>query len=689
MRALFAPLCMNVGGIVEYPLTLASAAGGKVSFRAASDTAIKPPERDMHHRREDSPAAFLKITFKYKYLIGKNPIVIFRTMRYSFVIPAHVMVLMMATSRNAFPAAVARKDDMLTQAIDEGMNLRALYEWLSSGYAPDIADRSGRRPMDAAMARNWWEGADMLISFGARPPAYDGGDPNGPPQLKFQDDRQLRETSLTYMLKHYHSFAPIYALLANGADVNLQNQNGETPLAVAVARGWPHAAVELAKRGAWIHPEAPDPDEVLDNNTGASRLLCAILQGRDGDLVQKILADGANPNKPDRHGLYPLAAAQALHWHGIAEMLLAAGAKPDTAQLPDPDQMTGKNNDTPLLVYASSYQNTHKNYALSLLKAGANPDAADSQGRTAAHWAGIFNNHWLLTQLDNAGADLFKPDNGGARPLYYACLNNSYHVATALIDICPEAQINETVGTDQSTALHAAVHRKGSAALIRYMAAAGASVNAVNAHGQTPLYNALGKDDPTMVRALMTAGADVARMPLPKDRNEALFTLVNMQMEHKLELAQLLLDAGANPNAKAQASINGPQAGDSLIYFALRYHADALADMLIKNGADPHGTSHSGESAASYCLNLRHENGLRILLENGFDPLRVFKSSKTWHGTDGTKVEEHEESTLDCARRLTEKFGADTEYGRMLDMIEKHIAKNASSPRAKPPRAGL
>lgn len=596
--------------------------------------------------------------------------------------------LMMPTPRNAFTAAV-RKDDTLTSAIDGGMSLHALHAWLSSGYAADIADKNGRRPMDAAIDRDWWEGADMLMSFGAAAPAYHGGDPNGPPHLKYQDDKLLRETALTYRLKHDYSFAPIYTLLAHGADVNLKNQNGETPLAAAVARGWPHAAVQLAKRGAWLNPEAPDPDEVLDINTGASRLLCAILQGRDGSLVQKMLDDGANPNKPDRHGLYLLAAAHALRWHDVAKRLIKAGAARETAQMPDANQMTGKNSDIPLLVYAASYQNSHKNYALALLQAGANPDAADSHGRTAAHWAAVFDNKWLLAQLDSADADLFKPDKDGARPLYYACMNNSYQVATTLIDICPEAHINEETGANKNTPLHVAANRKGSAALIRYMIAAGAAVNATNAHGHTPLYNSLAKDDPDMVRALITAGADVARMPMPQGRNEALFTLVNYQMDHKLALAQLLLDAGANPNAQAQASIGGPQAGDSLIYFAISYRADALAEKLIKNGADPHGTSHNGESAASYCLNLRHENGLRLLLKNGFDPLRIFQYSKKWHGTDGTQTEERAENTLECARRLTEKFGADTEYGRMLDMIEKHIGEKTTHPRRKLRHPGL
>ena len=597
----------------------------------------------------------------------------------------------MTAPRDAFPAA-SRKDETLTQAIDKGLELHDLHKWLSRGYAADMPDAQGRRPMDAALRRQWWEGADMLISFGARPPAYDGGDPNGPPKLNYADDKPLRETALTYMLKHYHSFAPIYTLLANGADVNLKNQNGETPLAAAIARGWPHAATELAKRGAWINPENPDPNEVLDQNTGASRLICAVLQGRDGAAVRRMLAEGADPNKPDRHGLYPLAAAHAVNWKGIADMLAAAGARPETAALPDPNQMAGKNNDTPLLVYACSYQNSHPNYTRALLDAGANPDAADSKGRSAAHWAAIYNNHQLLNLLDHYGADVFKPDHGGARPLYYACLNNSYRVATILIDTCPAEHLNEEVGDDKTTVLHVAAHKKGSADLIRYMIAAGANVNAVNAHGYSAVYSNVAKDDPDALRALITQGGDVARMPVPKDRNDPLFTLINYKLDHQLTLAQLLLDAGADPNVKAQASFSGPQAGDSLIHFAIRYNADALAEKLIQNGADPHGTAHDGESAAAYCLNLRHENGLRILLENGFDPLRIFKSSKTWSGPDGQTVETREENARDCARRLSEKFGRDSAYGRMLDMIENHITAHAPpaarTRRGKPPAPG-
>src|SRR5690606_8889320 len=116
----------------------------------------------------------------------------------------------------------------------------------------------------------------------------------------------------------------------------------------------------------------------------------------------------------------------------------------------------------------------------------------------------------------------------------------------------------------------------------------------------------------------------------------------------------------ADPNDVAIESFSGPQKGDSLIYFAVSYRALELATLLLEAGADPHGTSHSGATAMHYCLQLRSIDGVKLLLEHGFDPLRPFNYSQTW--SNGT-VDRHEGSCLDEAKKLVEKFGADSEYG--------------------------
>ncbi|HRI75738.1 MAG TPA: ankyrin repeat domain-containing protein [Alphaproteobacteria bacterium] len=562
----------------------------------------------------------------------------------------------------------------LTEAIDQGATIKQIAALLRAGAAVDAPDAQGRRPVDAAIARSLWEVADELIARGAAPPAYDG-DPNGPPQLSFCPPEYKGETALTYMVKRATSFSYVYNVIANGADVNLKNQKGETPLFAVVNRGWPYAAVELVKRGAWIDPENPDHDEVIDKKTGSTRLLCTILQGKDAAAVEQMLNQGANPNKTDFNGLSPLAAARALKWDYVENLLLDYGAKPQSGTLPNPDVYVGKDKDLPLLVYAASYQGTHANYILSLLEQGADTELADKEGRTAAHWAAIFNNVWLIGHLAARGADMNRPyAEGSLRPLHFACMNGAYEAVDALMDYAACEHINEKVGPQKETALHLAAGRKGAADTVRLLIELGADVNATDARSRTPLLRAIDARDLDTVRVLIRSGADVPKMPCETDRNPPLFELVNSHSPENLNIADALIARGADVNAKAPRSFGGPQAGDTLIYFSISYRANELAKILLETGADPHGTNHAGESAAHYCLNLREKRGLEILLAHGFDPQRRFAFTKTWTGSDGTRIEEHNTSALECARALTEKFGADSEYGAMLKTIENHIA---------------
>lgn len=586
------------------------------------------------------------------------------------------------------PAVTATRH--LADAITDGLNLHALYDALQAGANPGAANKDGLTPMQAAVNRNWWQGADLLMSFGAKPPAYDG-DPNGEPQLNFQTPDTSRETALTYHLKRSTWFRPVYILLANGADINLKNKNGETPLAAAVTRGWPHAAVMLATRGAWIDPENPDQNEILDRKTGATRLLCTILQGADAAAIEKMLGDGADPNKPDQFGLYPLAAAKALKWKHVADMLRSHGAKEETAELPDPNQMLPDGQ--PLLTYAINYQNCHENYVYALIDKGANPNTPDKEGRSAVHWAAIMGKDYIFDALQEAGGDILQETapGSGLRPLHFACMNNSAYIAERILAQSKPEHINEPCQSTGETPLHFAAGRQGSHGLIETLLSYGAHVNARDKKGDTPVFRAVDTRELSSVRALLRGGADIAKEDTSTHLNPALFTLVNSRDHNNLDMAAQLLDHGADPNAKAHTSLNGPSVGDSLIYFAIRYSAYDLSRLLLKNGANPHGTAGGGESAAHHCLHLRNKEGLQLLLEHGFDPLRVFTYSKKWHGSEGVRVENHQESALDCARKLVEKFGQDSEYGDMLEMIEKHIAASLPKPRRKavltaPPR---
>jgi ankyrin repeat protein len=78
-------------------------------------------------------------------------------------------------------------------------------------------------------------------------------------------------------------------LLSRGADPNLQQSNGDTPLIAAARVGYIGAIEQLLARGAKVD---------LANRMGETPLIIAVQQ-RELDAVKLLLSKGANPDKPD------------------------------------------------------------------------------------------------------------------------------------------------------------------------------------------------------------------------------------------------------------------------------------------------------------------------------------------------------------------------------------------------------
>jgi ankyrin repeat protein len=78
-------------------------------------------------------------------------------------------------------------------------------------------------------------------------------------------------------------------LLAKGANPNIRDGNGNTPLLIASQIAWSEGVSLLLERGA-------TPDQA--NNGGETPLIRAV-QNRDMSTVRLLLASGANPSKHD------------------------------------------------------------------------------------------------------------------------------------------------------------------------------------------------------------------------------------------------------------------------------------------------------------------------------------------------------------------------------------------------------
>jgi ankyrin repeat protein len=89
-----------------------------------------------------------------------------------------------------------------------------------------------------------------------------------------------------------HAYTWLSYLLGKGANPNLADKNGLTPLMLASQMGFVDAVVALARSGAKV-------DET--NDTGETPLIAAVHR-RDVPMIRVLLAAGADPDRADNAG---------------------------------------------------------------------------------------------------------------------------------------------------------------------------------------------------------------------------------------------------------------------------------------------------------------------------------------------------------------------------------------------------
>jgi len=110
-------------------------------------------------------------------------------------------------------------------------------------------------------------------------------------------------------------------LLQQGANPNVADAKGDTPLIVAANLGHVEAVTELAKGGARVD---------VSNSAGETPLIGAVHR-RDLDMVKALLANGGNPDRTDNSGRTARDYARLENSSAIIAALEEARAKSASA----------------------------------------------------------------------------------------------------------------------------------------------------------------------------------------------------------------------------------------------------------------------------------------------------------------------------------------------------------------------
>ncbi len=253
-----------------------------------------------------------------------------------------------------------------------------------------------------------------------------------------------------------------------------------------------------------------------------------------------------------RHACFPLA---------LCVLTLGVGAEPSENAL----LAAVKRHDQPLL-----------RRLLATDARGAN--SVDPDGTSALMWAVHFDDLEMVDALLSAGSTVTVTNRYGVGPLYLAAQNGNAPLVKVLLDRGADA--NAALPAAETALMTAA--RTGNVAVIDALIGAGAKVDAKEEwKGQTALMWAASENNGAAVKTLLAAGADItarsaageftalafavrggaiaasrALLEAKADANGALNDGTSMLLlavtNAHYELAALLLEFGANPNADAR-----------------------------------------------------------------------------------------------------------------------------------------
>lgn len=320
------------------------------------------------------------------------------------------------------------------------------------------------------------------------------------------------------------------------------------------------------------------------------------------------------------------------------------------------------------------------------LNNGADGNARDALGCTAAMWASGFSHIGCLNALLRAGADV----NAVGGPHY------AYDGTSALVVCC--AHDTNTLKNGRK--------KKGAASsetveCLRLLQSRGADANAVAGDGATALYNLL-QHNPSVwvdrgVEALLDKSASGNKHSITFDNHTCLFTCVD---NGHLNCCAMLLER----NCDVSARVNGYGGDDVLAYAASRkkiqfleillkhYTVDSVNDallsaaqnrtgvekmrsveLLLKHGANVnHASKDDGVTSLMHCAEVGNAELLQFLLRKGADVHKRCKKVESYYPINTDELDDAEDED---GPETAIAFVREGEHSKCVEILLKHGAE--------------
>lgn len=380
-------------------------------------------------------------------------------------------------------------------------------------------------------------------------------------QVHALDDEDPQDSSSLHKAAQAGNEAQVRKILADGCDVNLENNDGHTALYAASMKSREGIVRILLQHKAIV-------------NTTNNPLLVV----KDVATAKLLIQANGNLHARDEYGNTPLHKAILIGNKELIQLYLSFGSK---------IHVTTATGHTALHTQSSSFLDEPWGSKLTqeLIQRGASVNCKDYQGRSPLHLAAInysLEKEETIRILIKAGSSLTDLDIQGFNPLHHfisqsrGCSEMDETLAIKFIDIllADEQSVNSVTAIGQ-TILHLSISDLPFQ-ILQYLVKKGCRLDIKDSRGQCVLHYIVNREEEItdVLKYLLNMGLKV------DDCDDWGQTALHLAIEkNKKKLAVALIDFGADVNVK---DANGRQP----IHIAAEHGWDSILDFLIEREAN-------------------------------------------------------------------------------------------------------
>ncbi|XP_055954650.1 serine/threonine-protein phosphatase 6 regulatory ankyrin repeat subunit B-like [Patella vulgata] len=378
-------------------------------------------------------------------------------------------------------------------------------------------------------------------------------------------------------------------LVEAGADVNLQDMDGKTPIQLAAECGMVTTVIYLAQRGANVNIRSH-----LGNLLHCLAVSRIWVYSYD-ECVQLLITHGMDINQLNSWNETPLYLAVSYGNEEMVKTLIKSHCDV---------------NITPVLL--KSIRRQHTTITEILIKAGCDVNSTDKDGVTPLMECMEMGNLVLLKQLIDHGASVNAKDNKGCFVLDY--LFPDYHhtndqsTSADIIKMLIEAgaHINKC-----NNLLYRSMNR-GYYDTAQILIEHGIDVNTLDENGDNPLVLACKKDRFELVTLLTSTDCDKNHQNLKGETVLHKVSRYTASNQNKKKIIKTLLENGMNVNL---SDVDGLTA----LSIAVGNRERSITEELLKAGADVNHCDNRGTTPMMIAVNNTHNVMVDVLLKAGAD----------------------------------------------------------------------